>query len=275
MSKVLYIFPFLGLTPFDHPMKFKLLVLLQISGIWILFVLRSTINMAWFTAQQYLMSLFFSMLVFFLASVTSTIALVETLRTTNKQNQLTKKLSIIDIYLSISHKRYKAKFLKTGMLIFYGTTCLGSSIVSLIVAKVLGDEGLYYYNFLVTSLMELRLFQITLCLDQLVARLIHYKRKLQCLWQFKDRSTVKNLKRMYLVFLDFHNLFHQCFECSLISILACHLLDFILKMYWFLLPLFHLLQYNTMALFFTTFCRVGLQIFVLCRVCQRIRDEVS
>lgn len=180
MSKLLYIFPFLGWISSDHPTTFKFSVLLQISGIWIMFVLRLSINIAWFKRQTYLMSLFFSMLLFCLASVTSTVALIESFLTTNQQNQLAKKLSTIDIYLSISPKRYKSKFFKSRMLIFYGTTCFGCSIANLALVGAFGHQGIYYFNILVTSLMEFRLFQMTMWLDQLVTRLILYKQKLQC-----------------------------------------------------------------------------------------------
>lgn len=179
MTELLHIFPFLGLITFKNPIKFKVLIVLDILAIWILFVLRLNIDTAWFASQNYKMSLFFSMFLFFLMSVTSTVTLVESFRTVNKQKMLLQKLAVIDLYLNSSRKHYNAPILKTTLLIFFGTTCISCTIAHLIMVNVLHYKGIYYYIFLSNLLAALRLFQMTIWLDQFLARIIRLKKELQ------------------------------------------------------------------------------------------------
>lgn len=174
---MLNIFPFFGLITFNHPRCFKYFVLFQILATWIFFLARWIIP--WNPSEHYRMSFLVAMFVFILTTLTSTVNLVETFRTIDKQKQLFKKLSDIDSYLNISQTNRKMRFLKANQLAFYVVSRILSEIAHLLLAYLYDNEGTYYYVFLADSVMRLRLFQITIWLDQFAARFLEYRLKLE------------------------------------------------------------------------------------------------
>lgn len=273
METIQSIFPLFAWLFFRRPGLFKFFVLLQISVTSFLMfcVIRSIKD--WYFVNDYKMSYVFGMFVFFLTSVTSTVALVESIQKINQQKRLLQKIEVINVFLNISQGHYKARFLKKKFLIFYVVTLVISAVTVIVLQGTYRHAGTKYYIFLATSLVRLRLVQITLWLDQFAARLIFLRVKFQ--WPIRNERIVKDLKQLVLNFLDFYSLFHECFEFSLLLIVICGFFEFVSNFYWFLLPFFNLLLNNTLPIHFALFYIVGLQIFTVCKICQEIHDEVS
>lgn len=262
-------FPYFGLITHRNPIQFKVGVIIKSCLVWIVFAARIIIPSE--VIENYKLSYYFSKTVLIIVFFGAATTLLESFRTIHKYKLLIRKLNDIDFYLnSIPQKKHC--FMGPKLLIIYGIVSISAAIAFPFIVYVGDFQGNFYFYFYPICLMKLRTFQITIWLDEFAVRIILFNKKMETAWHLR---AFIHIKKIYLAFLDFNTLFHQCFECSLMSITICYSLDFINTLYWCILPLLGLLEYGFLVLCAPTGVTLAFQVFILSRICQLINDEVS
>lgn len=262
-------FPFIGFLTHKHPKRFKFGILLQIGIVCLVFGVR--IILPGEISENYKLSYYFSNMVLVLTVLSAIISLLESYRTIEKQKLLIRKMDDIDFYLGLI-PRSQQWFLRRRMLIVYGSLSIVNTVAFLFIVHFGGFQGNSNFYIFPVSVLKLRIFQITVWLDELAIRMVLFNKKLQSTWHLR---AFMNIKKIYLIFLDINTLFHQCFECSLMFMIICFLMDYINSLYWSLLPLLGFLEYKYLVLCIPTVVTIGFQVCMMSRVCQFIDDEVS
>lgn len=262
-------FPYCGLVTHNQPKRFKVCIAFQIGLICFTFGTRIYIPGQLY--DQYKLSYYFSNIVLSMTVLTAVIALLESYRTIEKHKLLIRNINDIDFYLN-AIPRSQQRFLGRKILILYGAISIISTFVFVFIVIWDNFEGNFFYYIFPVSVVKLKVFQVTVWLDEFSWRMVRFNGKLQRAIHLR---AFMNIKKIYLVLLDFNTLFHQCFECSLMFTIVCFSMDYINSLYWSLLPLLGFLQYKYVILCIPTAVTIVFQVSTLCRVCENIDKEVS